>query len=129
MALKDVLRVMVVDDMTTSRALIYECFDALGVTNVQAANNATDALKSVSTNPVHLIISDYNMPGMTGLDFLAAVRKNPKTAKTAFVLVSGSPDQTLLDKGRALAVNNYIKKPFTTSQLKKCVQQIFGPLQ
>ena len=128
MANKKDLRVMVVDDMTTSRALIYDCFDTLGITQVSAAKNGADALKALKKSPVHLVISDYNMPNMDGLQLLKALRSNPKTAKTGFILVSGSPDQTLIDKGRKLGMNNYLQKPFKLADLRRCVVQIFGRL-
>ncbi|NOX95967.1 MAG: response regulator [Alphaproteobacteria bacterium] len=128
MSIKDKLRVMVVDDMSTSRSLIYDCFDKLGITNVSAAKNGADALKSLQKNPVHLVVSDYNMPEMDGLELLKAIREHPKLKKIGFILVSGSPDQTLVDKGRALGMNNYLKKPFDPRDLQKCVRQVFGPL-
>jgi len=128
MSIKAKLRVMVVDDMSTSRGLIYDCFDKLGITNVSAAKNGADALKAIKKSPVHLVVSDYNMPTMDGLQLLKALRGNPKTEKIGFILVSGSPDQTLIDKGRQLGMNNYLKKPFNPMDLQNCVREIFGRL-
>jgi len=125
---KDKLRVMVVDDMSTSRSLIYDCFDKLGIKNVMAAKNGADALKSLQKSPVHLVVSDYNMPEMDGLQLLKAIREHPKLGKIGFILVSGSPDQTLVDRGTALGMNNYLKKPFDPKDLLKCVRAVFGPL-
>jgi two-component system, chemotaxis family, chemotaxis protein CheY len=128
MSLKEKLRVMVVDDMSTSRSLIYDCFDKLGITNVSAAKNGADALGAIKKSPVHLVVSDYNMPTMNGLELLKALRGNPKTEKIGFILVSGSPDQTLVDKGRQLGMNNYLKKPFNPSDLERCIKEVFGRL-
>ena len=61
MSLKDKLRVMVVDDLSASRALVYNCFDMMGVRNVMAAKNGIDALKAIQKSPVHIVVSDYNM--------------------------------------------------------------------
>ena len=126
MAIQDKIKVMVVDDMSTSRALIYDCFDKLGVRNLSWAKNGTDALQAIKKQPVHLVVSDYNMPGMNGLELLKALRSDAKTAKVGFILVTGSPDQSLIDKGRQLGMNNYLKKPFNHGDLMVCISRVLG---
>lgn len=126
MSIKDKLRVMVVDDMSTSRALIYDCFDKLGVRNVKWAKNGAEALQALKKEPVHLVVSDYNMPGMNGLELLKALRTDPKTSRVGFILVTGSPDQSLIDKGRQLGMNNYLRKPFNSGDLMVCISRVLG---
>ena len=128
MALKEKLRVMVVDDMSASRALVYNCFDMMGVKNVMAAKNGQDALQALQKTPVHIVISDYNMPEMDGLQLLQALRKNPKTARTGFILVTGSQDKALIEKGKKLGMNNYLAKPFNPRDLERCVERVVGKL-
>ena len=66
MSLRDQLKVMVVDDMATSRGLITDALDSFGIKNVRSANDATIALTEIGCHSVHLVISDLNMPGMDG---------------------------------------------------------------
>jgi two-component system, chemotaxis family, chemotaxis protein CheY len=67
MALRDQIRIMVVDDMSTSRGLITQALDAFGIGNVASASDGAGALKELEAKPVYLVISGYNMPGMDGL--------------------------------------------------------------
>ncbi|MEM9705025.1 MAG: response regulator [Pseudomonadota bacterium] len=128
MSLKEKLRVLVVDDLSASRALVYNCFDMMGVKNIMAAKNGVDALEAIKKSPVHIVISDYNMPGMDGLQLLQAIRSNPKTARTGFILVTGSQDKALIDKGRKLGMNNYLAKPFNPRDLERCIERVVGKL-
>ncbi|MGB3456068.1 MAG: response regulator [Litorimonas sp.] len=126
MSLKDTLAVLVVDDMSTSRGLILQALTEIGIKNTQWEKGGDDAFRSLQTRPVHLIISDQNMPGMTGLQLLHAVRSNPQTARTGFVLVTGSPDPRILQQGMQLGLNNFLKKPFSTPQMKACIEKVIG---
>jgi len=128
MALRDQLRVLVVDDMATSRGLITQALDALGIANVATASDGTSALASMAARPVHLVISDYNMPEMDGLKLLQAIRANPATQKTGFLLITGRADATIIDQGRGLGMNNYLKKPFTPDDIKGAIEAVFGRL-
>ncbi len=128
MALRDQLRVLVVDDMATSRGLITQALDALGIANVATASDGPSALTSMATRPVHLVISDYNMPEMDGLRLLQAIRANPATQKTGFLLITGRADPSVIDQGRGLGMNNYLKKPFTPDDIKAAIEAVFGRL-
>jgi two-component system chemotaxis response regulator CheY len=128
MSLRDQLRIMVVDDMSTSRGLITQALDAFGITNVSTADNGLDALKSLVVRPVHLIISDYNMPQMDGLQLLHHLRNSPKTKSIGFILITGRADQKIIDNGKKLGMNNYLKKPFEQSGLRQCIEAVVGRL-
>jgi len=128
MALREQLRVMVVDDMSTSRGLITQALDAIGIRNVATAGDGKSALGAIERSPVHLVISDYNMPEMDGLHLLHALRSHPKTAKVGFLLITGRADQTIVDHGRKLGMNNFLKKPFTSSEMKGAIEAIVGRL-
>ena len=97
MSLRDQIRIMVVDDMSTSRGLITQALDSFGIRNVSTAENGIDALKSISTHPVHLIISDYNMPQMDGLQLLQQLRASPKTKAVGFILITGRTEQQIIN--------------------------------
>ena len=128
MALRDQIRIMVVDDMSTSRGLITQALDSFGVRDVAVAENGKEALHALAKRPVHLVISDYNMPGLNGLQLLKALRENKLTSRIGFILVSGKLDNEILTTGKKLGLNNFITKPFDTPQMKTCLQAVVGPL-
>ncbi|SFP67798.1 response regulator [Tranquillimonas alkanivorans] len=128
MSLKDSLRLMVVDDMSTSRGLITQALDWIGIRHYETCNEGATALRTLAANPVHLVISDYNMPGMDGLALLEGLRSNKSTQRIGFILVSGRMDAAMVQKGKKLAMNNYIEKPFTPETMKACIERVTGPL-
>ncbi|GFE51779.1 response regulator [Roseobacter cerasinus] len=114
--------------MSTSRGLITQALDAFGVRNVSTAENGVDALKSLATHPVHLVISDYNMPEMDGLKLLHQLRSGPKTKGVGFILITGRAEQQIIDHGKKLGMNNYLKKPFEQAALRNCIEAVVGRL-
>jgi two-component system chemotaxis response regulator CheY len=128
MALRDQIRIMVVDDMSTSRGLITQALDAFGVRNVTTAENGKQALQVLATKPAHLVISDYNMPEMDGLQLLHYLRASPKTKGVGFVLITGRAEQQIIDHGKKLGMNNYLKKPFQPDDLRNCIETVVGRL-
>ena len=119
---------MVVDDMGVSRGLLIQAIEEMGVWKNQAENDGRAALTKLIADPVHLVLSDYNMPGMDGLELLAALRQNRTTSRIGFILVTGNPTAEIVTKGKALGVNNIIKKPFSTAGLQKCIESVVGKL-
>ncbi len=128
MSLKDSLRVMVVDDMSTSRGILTQCLDELGIKNYMVENNGQSAFQTLTTNPVHLVLSDYNMPGMDGLGLLKALREHRVTQRVGFILVTGKPTPEIVEVGRRLAMNNIIRKPFPVATMKQAIEQVVGRL-
>ncbi|PTQ71983.1 response regulator [Celeribacter persicus] len=128
MALRDQLRVMVVDDMSTSRGLIANALDSFGIRNVASAADGPSALQKLATSPVHLVISDYNMPGMDGLQLLHALRTNGPTRGIGFLLITGRADREIIDMGKRLGMNNFLKKPFDPAGLRAAIEAIVGKL-
>ena len=109
MALRDKIRIMVVDDMSTSRGLITQALDSFGVRDVATAENGRDALRALAARPAHLVISDFNMPEMDGLQLLHYLRATPQTKGVGFVLITGRAEQQIIDHGKKLGMNNYLK--------------------
>lgn len=128
MGLKDSLRVMIVDDMGVSRGLLVQAIEEMGIWKNQAENDGRAALAKLVADPVHLVLSDYNMPGMDGLELLAALRQNKSTSRIGFILVTGNPTPDIVSKGKALGLNNIIKKPFSTASMKQCIESVVGRL-
>jgi two-component system chemotaxis response regulator CheY len=119
---------MVVDDMSTSRGLITQALDNFGIQNVSTAEDGDSALKILDKSPVHLVISDYNMPNMDGLNLLNNLRNGAKTKGVGFILITGRAEQKIIDYGKKLGMNNYLKKPFEPNDLRKCIESVVGPL-
>lgn len=128
MSLKDSLRVMVVDDMSTSRGLITQALDQIGIRHISVENDGQSALNRLSANPVHLVLSDQNMPNLDGIGLLQGLRQNKQTARIGFILVTGKPTESVIKKGQSLGLNNMIKKPFTPAQMKACIERVVGRL-
>ena len=128
MALRDNIRIMVVDDMSTSRGLITQALDDAGVRNYDTCNDGQTAFQRVTANPVNLVISDYNMPKMDGLQLLQALRQQTSTRAVGFVLVTGTADPRVIEFGRQWGLNNFLKKPFTPQSFKACIEAVVGRL-
>ncbi|MCW2283278.1 two-component system chemotaxis response regulator CheY [Rhodoblastus acidophilus] len=128
-SLAERLEVTVVDDTAVSRALIVDALEQIGITRIAQAKNGTQAYTDILAKPTHLVISDMNMPGMDGLALLKKLRETPATARIGFILVTGSPDKTLVERGKALQLNNYVAKPFTVDAVRKAIEAVVGRLQ
>ncbi len=128
MALRDQLRTIVVDDMSTSRGLITQALDGFGVRQVESAADGASALEKIAKWPVHLVISDMNMPGMNGLQLLHALRTNGATKGVGFLLITGKADREIIETGKKLGMNNFVKKPFQPDDLRRAIEAIVGRL-
>lgn len=128
MSLKEQLKIMVVDDMATSRGLVINGLTEIGLKNINYETSGDDAFLTLANAPVHLVISDQNMPGISGLELLEKIRKHPPTARMGFILLTGSDDASLVQQGMKLGMNNFLKKPFTPDRLQKCIEKVVGRL-
>lgn len=126
MSLRDQIQILVVDDMSTSRGLLIQALESMGISNIHHAADGNEALAVVKDRAIHLVLSDYNMPGMDGLDLLRELRANARTQAIGFILVTGRAEQGQVDAGRALGMNNMIRKPFTSPELKACLEAVIG---
>ena len=122
------ISVMVVDDQRAIRALVKESLQQLGVRLIFEAQDGEEALMALKRGPVHLVISDLNMPKLDGLGLLKAVRSTPGLEKTGFIMLTSRGEVELVKQAVALGVNNYLTKPFTLGLLKKKIETVFGPL-
>lgn len=129
MPAKAALHVMVVDDTAISRALVEQALDWAQIPNVQYEADGKTAFKKLTEKPVHLVISDYNMPGMDGLSLLEALRKNQSTQRIGFILITGTANRELIQRGQKAGMNNFIAKPFTKEALLRCIETVTGKLQ
>ena len=128
MPLAMTFKVLVVDDQLTMREVTRLALQEMGVRNIIDAENGDDAFKKATTQPLDMIISDFNMPVMDGLGLLRAVRGHPAVRKLPFILVTGRGDNALVVSAAQAGVNNYIVKPFTAEMLREKVEAVVGKL-
>ncbi|GGE11644.1 response regulator [Aureimonas endophytica] len=128
MSLRAQLKVMIVDDQRTSRMLIRDALDQLGIRNIVTAEDGEQALKSMMASPCHIVISDFNMPKLDGLQLLQAIRSYAPTKKVPFIILSGRGNKELVQKAAALGVNNFLVKPITVPVLQKTIEAVVGRL-
>ena len=117
-------KLLVVDDSSTMRAIIKNQLKGMGFTNVILAEDGAQGLKVANESNFDLIISDWNMPKMTGLEFLKAVRADGKLKETAFMLLTSVDDKDSITEALQAGVNQYIIKPFTANQLQDKINLI-----
>ncbi|MBA4805696.1 MAG: response regulator [Brevundimonas sp.] len=122
------LHVLIVDDQLTIRSLVRNSLQQLGVREIREAADGEAGLREVVSKPVHLVISDFNMPNLDGLGLLRAIRAHPPIKSTAFIMLTGRADRELVQRAVQFGVNNYLVKPFTVAQLKEKLEAVFGPL-
>jgi two-component system, chemotaxis family, chemotaxis protein CheY len=122
------IRVLIVDDTSTSRMLIRDGLEELGVRNIFFAGDGEQALQFMMSTPAHLVISDFNMPKLDGLGLLKAIRGYNATKKVPFIMLTGRGDKEVLENAIKLGVNNFLTKPFTVPALKKALEAIIGKL-
>lgn len=129
MILRKQVKILVVDDMATSRALITQALDSTGFSNYRAEADPETAFNSLLQDPVHLVLSDLNMPKMDGMQLLAKIRSHPKTKGLGFILVTGKPTPKILEDAKRFQLNNMIKKPFTPESMLACLEAVVGRSQ
>ena len=122
------LKVLIVDDTSTSRLLVRDALEQLGIRNIALAPDGEKALKFMMETPAHLVISDVNMPGLDGLGLLKAIRGYKPIQRVPFIILTGQADRGFSDAAVKLGVRNYLIKPVTVPKLKTAIEAIIGKL-
>ncbi len=120
------MRVLVVDDFQTMRRIITNLLRQLGFNNVAEAADGKAALDKVRSEKFDLIISDWNMPNMTGIEFLKEVRQDATLKDTPFIMVTAEGKKENVIAAVQAGVNNYIVKPFNAATLKEKMTKVIG---
>ncbi len=126
MAVDKNMKILVVDDFLTMRRIIINLLRQLGFNNVVEAADGKQALDKVQIEPVDLIISDWNMPNMTGIEFLKHVRADESIKKIPFIMVTAEGKKENVIAAVHAGVNNYIVKPFNAATLKEKMSKVIG---
>jgi len=119
------MKILVVDDFAAMRRILKNVFTQIGLTNIIEADDGTTALDVLKENKVDLIVSDWNMPKMSGLDLLKTVRSNESTKDMPFLMVTASSQKDDVLEAVQAGVSNYIVKPFTADTVKEKLSRIF----
>ncbi len=119
------MRVLVVDDFSTMRRIIKNILRQLGFTNVVEADDGTTAWEILNKDRIEFVISDWNMPQMTGIELLRKVRASEEFADMHFLMVTAEAQQENVIEAVQARVSNYIVKPFTAETMKQKIDKIF----
>lgn len=121
---KDKFRIVVIDDYAMMRKLIAGFLRDMGYSNITMLDSGQAAVKYLESEKVNLIISDYDMPGMNGIELLKRVKGDSDLCKVPFVMVTGRSDQNIVANAVSLGVAQYIVKPFTANVLEQKLKGI-----
>lgn len=117
-------KILIVDDFATMRKVIRNLLKQNGYENIAEAEDGIMALKELKSQKISFIISDWNMPNMTGLELLKTVRADSELCKTPFLMVTAEALQDNVLQAVKAGVDNYIVKPFTAQVLGEKMSQI-----
>lgn len=120
------MRILVVDDAQTMRRIIVNLLRQLGFTNMTEADDGTTAWERLSSEHIDLIISDWNMPKMTGIELLKRVRESETYKNTPFIMVTAEGKRENVIAAVQAGVSNYIVKPFNAATLKEKMTKVIG---
>ncbi|RKY00981.1 two-component system response regulator [Candidatus Poribacteria bacterium] len=118
------MRVLVVDDSLTMRRVIKNLLAKIGITDVVEASDGLEALEVLEqTDGIELILTDWNMPNMTGTEFVEKVRSDAKYDNIPIIMVTTNASKSDIIRAIGAGVNNYIAKPFTPETIKEKIEQ------
>lgn len=119
------MKILVVDDMSTMRRIIKNILKQLGFNNVEEAENGQEALSKLKTDTYGFVVSDWNMPVMSGIDLLRAIRSDERLKGIPVLMVTAEAEKDNLMEAIQAGVSNYIVKPFTAETLQDKMSKLF----
>jgi len=122
------MKVLVVDDFSTMRRIVKNLLRDLGFTNIQEADDGSTAWPMLQGGDFDFVVTDWNMPGMQGIDLLKAIRADASLAHIPVLLVTAEAKKEQIVMAAQAGVNGYIVKPFTAATLKTKLDKIFERL-
>ncbi|GHB62288.1 response regulator [Psychrosphaera saromensis] len=123
------MKILVVDDFSTMRRIIKNLLRDLGFTNVQEADDGSTALPMLQNGHFDFVVTDWNMPGMQGIDLLREIRKDDNLKHMPVMMVTAEAKKEQIVAAAQAGVNGYIVKPFTAATLKGKLEKIFERLE
>lgn len=119
------MKILIVDDFSTMRRIIKNLLRDLGFTNTQEADDGATALPMLQNGNFDFLITDWNMPGMQGIDLLKTVRADPNLSSLPVLMVTAEAKREQIVEAAQSGVNGYIVKPFTAQTLEEKINKIF----
>lgn len=120
------MKVMIVDDFATMRRILRNILKQIGFKNIIEADDGKHALKELKKEKVDLIMCDWNMPEMPGIELLKNVRSDDELKNIPFVMVTAEAQKDNILEAVKAGVSNYVVKPFTAETITEKLQKIFG---
>jgi CheY-like chemotaxis protein len=121
----DQVKVLIVDDCELMRRLLGRALTGFGFTKIYVAEDGVAGLVVAEREVPDIIISDYRMPEMHGLEFIEAVRRNEALDQTVIVMLSAADDQVLVESARNLGADTFMVKPFESADLKHLIDELY----
>jgi two-component system chemotaxis response regulator CheY len=123
------MKILIVDDFSTMRRIIKNLLRDLGFNNTSEADDGKTALPMLEAGDFEFLVTDWNMPGMTGIELLKLVRANEKLASLPVLMVTAEQKRDQIVEAAQAGVNGYIVKPFTADTLKEKIEKIFERIE
>ena len=120
------MRFLVVDDSSTMRRIIINTLNKLGYQDVVEASNGREGMDRVTDGAVDLVITDWNMPEMNGIDFVRALRTMDRMKDTPVLMVTTNAAKDDIVEALRAGVNNYVVKPFTPDTIKEKIDAVLA---
>jgi len=123
------MKILVVDDFSTMRRIVKNLLRDLGFNNTHEADDGLTALPMLKTGNFDFLVTDWNMPGMQGIDLLKAVRADEKIKTLPVLMVTAESKREQIIEAAQAGVNGYIVKPFTAGTLSEKLNKIFERIE
>ena len=120
------MNVLIVDDFATMRRILKNIMKQIGFSNIVEAENGKNALKLLKSEPIDLVLCDWNMPEMAGIDLLNAVRGDDQLKAMPFVMVTAEAQKENILEAVKAGVSSYIVKPFTAETVEEKLNKVFS---
>lgn len=126
MAVSKDIKILVVDDSVGIRLAAKKIFKSLGYSNITAVDDGTTALAELKKQPFDLVVADWNMPQMSGVDLLKNMKEDTSLAEIPFLLVTGEENQDSLMEAIRSGISNFMTKPYDAKVLAEKIDRIFA---
>ena len=123
------MKILVVDDFSTMRRIVRNLLKELGFSNVDEAEDGVDALRKLRANSFDFVVSDWNMPNMTGIDLLREIRKDATLKHLPVLMVTAEAKKENIIEAAQAGASGYVVKPFTAVTLDEKLKKIFLTMQ
>ncbi|MFN2329055.1 MAG: chemotaxis response regulator CheY [Chromatocurvus sp.] len=123
------MQILVVDDFSTMRRIVKNQLRELGFSNIREADDGSSALDVLKATHIEFVVTDWNMPGMAGIDLLKTIRADEKMKHLPVLMVTAEAKREQIIEAAQAGVNGYVVKPFTAAALKEKIDRVFERIE